>query len=210
VALGILLADDHVLFRQALRIVLEREGFTVQAEARDGQEAVRLAETLRPDIAVLDVAMPILNGLDAARQILKTNPRTKVIVLTMYTDDHYVLGALRAGVRGYVIKTQAAQDLVGAIRTVNQGMTYLSPGVSDAIVDACLTPAPAFADPLTLRERQVLQLVAEGKTSKEIADVLGLGVKSAESYRTRIMQKLEIHTTAGLVRYAIRQGLIQA
>jgi DNA-binding NarL/FixJ family response regulator len=210
VPLEILLADDHVLFRQALRIVLEREGFVVQAEACDGQEAVRLAETLRPDIAVLDVSMPILNGLDAARQILKTNPRTKAIALTMYTDDHYVLGALRAGVRGYVIKTQAAQDLVDAIRTVNRGMTYLSPGVSAAIVDACLTPAPAFADPLTLRERQVLQLVAEGKTSKEIADVLALGVKSAESYRTRIMQKLEIHTTAGLVRYAIRQGLIQA
>jgi DNA-binding NarL/FixJ family response regulator len=210
VSLGILLADDHVLFRQALRVVLEKEGFVVRAEARDGQEAVRLAEKLRPDIAVLDVSMPMLNGLDAARQILKTNPRTKAIALTMYTDDHYVLGALRAGVRGYVIKSQAAQDLVDAIRTVNQGLTYLSPGVSAAIVDACLTPAPAATDPLTLRERQVLQLVAEGKTSKEIADVLALGVKSAESYRTRIMQKLEIHTTAGLVRYAIRQGLIQA
>lgn len=209
-SLGILLADDHILFRQALRVVLEREGFAVRAEACDGQEAVRLAETLRPDLAVLDVAMPILNGLDAARQIVKISPRTKAIVLTMYTEDHYVLGALRAGVRGYVIKTQAAQDLIEAIRTVNQGMTYLSPGVSAAIVDACLTPKTSCVDPLTLRERQVLQLVAEGKTSKEIADVLDLGVKSAESYRTRIMQKLEIHTTAGLVRYAIREGLIQA
>jgi DNA-binding NarL/FixJ family response regulator len=210
VSLGILLADDHVLFRQALKVVLEREGFAVLADACDGQEAVRLAETLRPDVAVLDVAMPLLNGLDAARQILKTSPRTRVIVLTMYTEDHYVLGALRAGVRGYVIKTQAAQDLIEAIRTVNQGMTYLSPGVSAAIVDACLTQKASAADPLTLRERQVLQLVAEGKTTKEIADVLDLGVKSAESYRTRIMQKLEIHTTAGLVRYAIREGLIRA
>jgi DNA-binding NarL/FixJ family response regulator len=209
-SLAILLADDHVLFRQALRVVLEREGFTVQAEAPDGQEAVRLAGTLYPDVAVLDLAMPVLNGLDAARQILKVSSRTKIIVLTMYTDDHYVIGALKAGVRGYVIKTQAAQDLVEAIRTVNQGQIYLSPGVSAALVDAYLTQTSPAEDPLTLRERQVLQLVAEGKTSKEIAEVLSIGAKSAESYRTRIMQKLQIHNTAGLVRYAIRQGVIQA
>jgi len=208
-SLDVLLADDHVLFRQALKVLLEREGFSVRAEACDGHEAVRLAATLRPDIAVLDIAMPALNGLDAARQITKVSSSTKSIALTMYTDDHYVIGALKASMRGYVIKTQAAQDLVAAIRSVNKGQIYLSPGVSGAIIDAYLGRTAPAADPLTSRERQVLQLVAEGKTSKEIADILELGVKSVESYRTRIMQKLEIHNTAGLVRYAIRQGLVQ-
>jgi two-component system response regulator NreC len=208
-SLSVLLADDHQIFREALRVVLERKDFTV-AEARDGREAVQLAYTLRPEIAVLDLLMPVLNGLDAAQEIVKVSARTKPIVLTMYTDDHYVIGALRVGVRGYVIKTQAAQDLVQAIRAVHQGMTYLSPGVSRALVDAYLAQTPPSVSPLTARERQVLQLVAEGRTSKEIAESLTLGVKSVESYRTRIMQKLDIHHTAGLVRYAIREGLIQA
>jgi len=208
--LSVLLADDHQIFRESLRVVLEREGFNVLAEARDGREAVQLAYTLRPDIAVLDLLMPVLNGLDAAQEIVKVSERTRPVLLTMYTDDHYVIGALRAGVRGYVIKTQAAKDLVQAIRAVNDGMTYLSPGVSRALVDAYLTHKPPGISPLTTRERQVLQLVAEGRTSKEIADCLTLGVKSVESYRTRIMQKLDIHHTAGLVRYAIREGLIQA
>lgn len=207
--LDVLLADDHVLVRQALRMVLEREGLTVRGEACDGHEAVRLAGELKPDLAVLDVAMPTLNGLDAARQIGKVSSRTRTIILTMYIDDHYVIDALRAGVRGYVIKTQAAQDLVAAIRTVTQGQLYLSPGVSAVVVDAYLARSYAPVDPLTLRERQVLQLVAEGKTSKEIATILALGVKSVESYRVRIMHKLEIHNTAGLVRYAIREGLVQ-
>jgi two-component system, NarL family, response regulator NreC len=207
---GILLADDHVLFRQALRVVLEREGFTILAEAHDGQEAVALAQKLSPDVAILDIAMPVLNGLDAGAQILKVAPRAKLILLTMYTDEQYVIGALRAGAHGYVIKTQAAQDLVEAVRSVHRGMTYLSPSVSRTLVDACLGRTRTTGDALTSRERQVLQLVAEGKTSKEIAQVLEVGIKSAETYRARIMQKLEIHTTAGLVRYAIRQGLIQA
>ena len=209
-ALAILLADDHVLFRQALKVVLEREGLTVVAEAQDGQQAVSLAQTLSPDVAILDIAMPVLNGLDAGRQILKASPRTKLILLTMYTDEQYVIGALRAGMHGYVIKSQAANDLVEAIRTVHQGMPYFSPGVSRTLVEAYLGRTRCDGDALTLRERQVLQLVAEGKTSKEIAQLLNLGVKSAETYRARIMQKLEIHTTAGLVQYAIRQGLIQA
>jgi DNA-binding NarL/FixJ family response regulator len=208
-SLNILLADDHLLFREALKVLLEQEGFTVVAVACDGHAAARCAETLRPDIAVLDLAMPVLNGLDAARQIQKVSDRTKSILLTMYTDDHYVIGAMKAGFRGYVIKTQAAQDLVNAIRTVHQGMTYLSPGVSRVLVDAYLSQGRCPDEPLTDRERQVLQLVAEGMTSKEIAEVLAISPKSAESYRTRIMQKLEIHHTAGLVRYAIRHGLVQ-
>jgi two-component system, NarL family, response regulator NreC len=209
-SLRVLLADDHQIFREALKVFLEREGFAVVAEARNGREAAQLAYTLRPDIAVLDLMMPVLNGLDAAQEIGKVSERTRPILLTMHTDDHYVIGALAAGVRGYVIKTQAAQDLVQAIRAVQEGMTYLSPGVSRALVDAYLTHQPPGVSPLTGRERQVLQLVAEGRTSKEIADCLGVGVKSIESYRTRIMQKLDIHHTAGLVRYAIREGLIQA
>jgi DNA-binding NarL/FixJ family response regulator len=209
-ALKILLADDHVLFRQALRIVLEREGFNVIADAHDGQEAVSLAQQLRPDVAILDIAMPLLNGLDAAAQIVKLTSRPKVVLLTMYSDEQYVIGALRAGVHGYVIKSQAANDLVEAIKAVHRGMTYLSPGVSRTLVDAYLGRTGPGSDALTLRERQVLQLVAEGRTSKEIAQLLNVGVKSAETYRARIMHKLEIHTTAGLVRYAIRQGLIQA
>jgi two-component system response regulator NreC len=209
-ALSLLLADDHVLFRQALKIALEREGFTVVAEAENGRQAVSLAERLAPDVVILDIAMPVLNGLDAASQMARAAPRSKVILLTMYTDEQYVIGALRAGVHGYVIKSQAAHDLVEAIRSVHHGMTYISPGVSRTIVDAYLGRAALAADALTSRERQVLQLVAEGRTSKEIAQMLNLGVKSAETYRARIMQKLAIHTTAGLVRYAIRQGLIQA
>ncbi len=209
-SLSILLADDHLFFCQALRVLLEREGFAVLAEACDGQQAVHLAETLHPDIAILDLSMPVLNGLDAARQILKVCDRTKPIVLTMFTDDHYVIGALKAGVRGFVIKTQATADLVQAIRAVHQGMTYLSPGVSHVVVEAYLAQTSPPQDPLTLRERQVLQLVAEGKTSKEIAELLAIRLKTAETYRSNIMQKLEVHHTAGLVRYAIRHGLIQA
>lgn len=209
-SLRILLADDHVLFRQALKLLLERDALSVVGEAHDGQEAVRLAEKLRPDVAVLDLSMPLLNGVDAARELHKVSEGTKMILLTMHSDEQYVIGALNAGFRGYVIKTQAAQDLVQAIRAVHQGMTYLSPGVSRVLVDAYVTRRDPGKDPLTPRERQVLQLVAEGKTSKEIAEVLAIGTKSAESYRGRIMQKLEIHHTAGLVRYAIRHGLIQA
>jgi two-component system response regulator NreC len=205
----ILLADDHQIVRQGLRALLETEGFAVMAEASDGHEAVRLAQTLRPDVSVLDVAMPQLNGLDAARAILRASPTTKTVLLTMHTEDRYVSEALKAGVRGYVLKSQASADLIQAIREVARGMTYLSPGVSRAVVDAYLAKTDLPPDPLTLRERQVLQLVAEGKTTKEVAAMLGVSVKTAESHRTRIMAKLNIHETAGLVRYAIRNGLIQ-
>ena len=205
----VLLADDHLIVRQGLKALLEREGIKVVGEAADGHEAVRLAQALRPDVAVLDLAMPLLNGLEAAREILHASPRTQPILLTMYTEDHYVLEALRARIKGYVLKTQAAEALVQAIREVSRGMIYLSPGVSQAVVQAYLAQTDLSPDPLTPRERQVLQLVAEGKTTKEIAVLLGISVKTAESYRTRIMQKLDIHETAGLVRYAIRRGLIQ-
>ena len=208
-AVSVMLADDHQIVRQGLKVLLEREGFDVVAEASDGREAVQMATKLRPDVAVVDFVMPLLNGLDAGVQIQRDSPGTKAILLTMYTEDQYVLEAFRGGLRGYVIKTQAAADLVQAIREIQRNALYVSPGISRTIVEAYLSKTDLPADPLTVREREVLQLVAEGRTTKEIATVLGLSVKTAETHRTKIMRKLEIHETAGLVRYAIRRGLVK-
>jgi DNA-binding NarL/FixJ family response regulator len=205
----ILLADDHMMVRQGIRALLEREGFEVVAEAMDGREAVKLAEKLKPDVAVLDIAMPLLNGIDAAREIRRVSPRTKTTLLTVHEENQYVVEALRAGVTGYVVKTKAADDLVKAIREVSLGAVYMSPGVSREAVRAYLDGTEPTHDGLTPREREVLQLVAEGKTTKEVAAVLGISVKTAESHRSRIMEKLDIHETASLVRYAIRLGVIQ-
>jgi len=205
----ILVADDHLIVRQALKALLEGEGFSVVAEVGDGVEAVRVARERCPDVAVLDLSMPLLNGLDAAREIQQACPRARAILLTIHTEDHYVLDALRAGVKGYVVKTQAAADLVRAISEVQKGAVYLSSGVSQTVVQAYLTKAELPPDLLTPRERQVLQLVAEGKTTKQVAKLLGITQKTAESHRTRIMEKLDVHETASLVRYAVRRGLIQ-
>lgn len=205
----IVLADDHVIVRQGLRSVLERDGFEVVGEAGDGQEAIRLVEKLRPAVAVLDVSMPLLNGIDAAREISKVSPQTKTVLLTMLTDDQYVLESLRAGVKGYVLKSNTADELIKAIRDVCRGEVYLTPAASSVVVQAYITMSKASLPELTDREREVLQLVAEGKTSKEIASTLGIGVKTAESHRTHIMEKLGIHEIAGLVRYAIRHGMVQ-
>jgi DNA-binding NarL/FixJ family response regulator len=206
----ILLADDHVIVREGLRALLAREAdIQVVAEAGDGHEALRLAAETRPDVVAIDLSMPLLNGLEAARQIASQQRGPRTILLTMHADDHYVLEALRAGVRGYVLKKQAAVDLVRAIREVAGGSVYLSPGVSAAVAEAVRLPAPLTAEHLTAREREVLQLVAEGKTTKEIAAILGVSVKTADTHRTRLMQKLDIHDVAGLTRYAIRHGIIQ-
>ena len=205
----VLLADDHVIVRQGVRGLLEREGFKICGEAADGRDAIRLAEACHPDVAILDLAMPGLNGVDAAREIMRLQPQTKAIVLTMHKDEAYILQALSAGVSGYILKTQAAADLVQAIREVVRGSVYLSPGVSRAVVDAYRAKSSVPPDPLSPREREILQLVAEGRTTKQIAAILGVSVKTAESHRTRIMEKLDIHETAGLVRYAIRRGVIQ-
>lgn len=208
--LRVVLADNHVLVRQGLKTLLEREGFTVIGEAANGQDAARIVASLAPDVAVMDIGMPILNGLEAARELQKAAPKTKVILLTRHDEDQYVTEAFRNGAKGYVLKSQVATDLVFAIRQVCTGGVYLSPGVSHVIVDALLSRSQAPADPLTSRERQVLQLVGEGKSTKEIAILLGIGTKTAESHRARLMQKLDIHETASLVRYAIRRGLVQA
>ena len=209
-ALRILLADDHQIVRQAVRMLLERHGMQVVAEGADGREAVALAAMTNPDLAVIDLAMPELNGIDCARQILQARPATGVVLLTYQINQRQIARALRAGVRGYVLKTQAGDDLVRAIREVFARGTYLSPGISHIVVGDYLQGGEPAVDPLTVREREVLQLVAEGRTTKEVAAVLRLSTKTAESYRARLMHKLEIHNTAGLVRYAIRHGVIQA
>lgn len=205
----VVLADDHVLVRESLKSLLEREGFQIVAEASDGQEALRRVESLKPDVAVVDISMPSLNGLEAARGIRTASPKTKTILLTQHDEEQYVSEALEAGVKGYVLKNQVSSDLIGAIRQVCRGEVYLSPRVSGAVMKAYRSKSEKFRDPLTARERQVLQLIAEGKSTKDVATVLSISVKTAESHRTRLMQKLDIHETASLVLYAVRRGIVQ-
>jgi two-component system, NarL family, response regulator NreC len=205
----VILADDHLLVRQSLKTLLEREGIQVIAEAADGQDAVERAQSFQPDVAVVDISMPIRNGLDAARDIARFSPKTKTILLTQHDEDEYISEALEAGIKGYVLKSQAASDLVHAIQEVNRGRVYLSPGVSSAVLEAYRSKAKKPVDPLTSRERQVLQLIAEGKSTKDVASLLCISVKTAESHRTRLMRKLDIHETASLVRYAVRRRIVQ-
>lgn len=205
----VVLADDHVLVRQGIKSLLEREGMQVLAEASDGQEAVRQVEKLNPEVAIFDIGMPMLNGMDAARTVSRSCAKTKSILLTQHDEDQYVSEALNAGVKGYVLKSQVANDLVQAIRQVLRGDVYLSPGIASAVISAYRSKADRPVDPLTVRERQVLQLIAEGKSTKDVASLLGVSVKTAESHRSRLMQKLDIHETASLVRYAVKRGLVQ-
>jgi two-component system, NarL family, response regulator NreC len=205
----ILLADDHALIRQGLRALLEKHGYQIVGEASDGQEALRSVMEAHPDVAIVDISMPVLNGVDTARELKKSSPKTKVILLTQHDEEQYVTESLRAGVKGYVLKSQAGSDLIHAIQEVCRGSVYLSPKISRAVVDAYLSKSYVASDPLSGRERQVLQLVGEGKSTKDIATQLGISVKTAESHRARLMKKLDIHETASLVRYAIRNGLIQ-
>jgi DNA-binding NarL/FixJ family response regulator len=203
----VLIADDHTVVRQALRLLLEREGFEVVAEATDGHQAIRAVRESEPDVAVLDLVMPLLNGVETAREIRQASPRTRTILLTSRSDDERILEALKAGIRGCALKSCDAQELIRAIREVAAGGTYMSPEVSTAVVSACIGAGSESRDRLTSRERQVLQLIAEGKKTREIAELLGVSIKTAESHRGRLMRKLLIRDTAGLVRYAIRRGL---
>ena len=205
----LVLADDHVLVRQGLRKLLESAGFVVVGEAADGREAVHLVRSENPDIAVMDIGMPQFNGLNAALELTHSHPQVRLVVLTQHDAPQYVAEALRCGVRGYVLKSQAARDLVRAIESVSRGEVYLSPGIASAVAEAHASPEGAV-DGLSVRERQVLQLIAEGNSTKDIAAHLGISAKTVESHRSKLMRKLDIHDTAGLVRYAIRRGVTQA
>ncbi len=204
----VVLADDHAMIRQGLKAILEAEGFQVVGEAANGVEAVDLCQKVRPDVAVLDISMPLLNGLDAAREILKTRPQTKIILLTAHTQERYVVESLRHGVTGYLLKENAADELVQAVRAVGGGAIYMTAGVSRSVVQAFSATAADSDELLTPRERQVLQMIAEGKSMKEIGALLGVSSRTADSHRTKIMRKLGLHDTASLVRYAIRAGLV--
>ncbi|HXC08693.1 MAG TPA: response regulator transcription factor [Steroidobacteraceae bacterium] len=204
----LILADDHLIVRQGLRMVLEKERIEILGEASDGPEALRLIRELHPDIAVLDLDMPGLDGLAVLREATVVSPQTRAIILTRHMEEPYAVEALRIGARGYVLKTQASTDLVAAIQHVDRGEVYLSPKISKAVVQAYLTNEGPSGQ-LSVRERQVLQLVGEGFSTKKIATLLGISVKTADTHRTKLMDKLDIHQTAGLVRYAIRNGLLE-
>ena len=204
----VVLADDHRIFRQALRTLMTREGIEVVGEASDGAEAVALATEHKPDVTVLDFGMPRMNGIDAARRIQEEMPGAQTVLLTMHDDESLALEALRAGMRGYLRKTQPAEELVTTVQEVARGAIHLSAGMSQSTIAAYASGETSAPDPLTEREREVLRMIAEGMTTREIAKELKLSPKTVESHRNRLMQKLELHGTAALTRYAIRRHLI--
>jgi DNA-binding NarL/FixJ family response regulator len=206
----ILLADDHAVVRQGFKMLLGAQpDMEIVGEAANGREAVESAEALKPDVVVMDVAMPELNGIEATRRLAASAPHTRVIALSMHKDSVYVREILRAGARGYLLKDSGAEDLVSAIRTVAKGESYLSPAVSNAVLDDYRRHVTNPIDLLTSREREVLQMLAEGKTNKEIAGVLNLSVYTVDAHRGRIMEKLNLHSINDLVRFAVRNGIIE-
>jgi DNA-binding NarL/FixJ family response regulator len=209
----IVLADDHKIVREGIRKLLEsRDDFTVVGEASDGEEAVQMVLEKKPDVALMDIWMPRLSGIDATRRIGKRGLDTKVLVLSMHASRTYVEEVLRAGAAGYIVKNAAAQDLLDAIDAVRNGVSYLSPVITQQVVEAIASPAeavPSGVAALTDREREVLQLIAEGLSSKEIAGMLGVSLKTVDSHRSNLMEKLDIHKVSGLVRFAIRTGLVE-
>jgi DNA-binding NarL/FixJ family response regulator len=205
---SVLLADDHGIFRQGLAMLLQQEGFEVIAEAATGPEALRAARTLHPQVAILDYGMPGMNGIDVARELQKSSPDIHSILLTMHEDNVSAVEALRAGMHGYVYKSQTATELIGTVREVARGAIHFSAGLPPTAVEAYVSGSPSDPDPLTERERQVLRLIATGNTTRMIAQELGLSPKTIESHRSRIMHKLHIHRAAELIRYAIRRKLI--
>jgi DNA-binding NarL/FixJ family response regulator len=214
--LSCLLADDHEVVRRGLRWILETQaGCQVVGEAANGRMAVALTLALNPDIVVLDVTMPALNGVEATRQILKSRPSTKVLIVTLHDSDFVIAKVLNAGARGYILKSDAARDLVAAVDSLRQNKTYFTSRVSQMMLDGFLagTPRPDLrgtrAANLTPRQREIVQLVAEGKSSKEVAVALGVSVKTAETHRTNILRKLDCHTVSEIVRYAIRNKIIE-
>jgi two-component system, NarL family, response regulator NreC len=205
----ILLADDHALVRHGFRMILAAQpDMEIAGEAGNGREAIDLVQKLKPDVVVMDVTMPELNGIEATRRLIELSPRTRVLALSMHKDNVYVREILRAGARGYLLKDSADADLIAAVRAVAKGEGYLSPGVSDAVLSDYRRHVTDPLDLLTTREREVLQLIAEGKTNKEIATSLNLSVYTVEAHRGRVMEKLNLHSTGELVRFAVRSGLI--
>jgi len=210
--LRVLLADDHNLVRAGIRALLEASGgIEVVAESGDGREALELIIKHRPDVALLDIGMPGLNGLEVAKRAAQASPRTRVVILSMHADATYVRQALRAGAAGYLLKGAAVAELPLALQSVMRGETYLTPKISRTIVEGFLredTEEPGLLEALTARQREILQLIAEGKATKEIAQLLDLSVKTVETHRMRMMERLGIHDVAGLVRFAVRAGLV--
>ncbi len=205
----ILLADDHVLVRQGFKMILSAQpDMQIIGEAVNGRETVELSEKLQPDLVLMDVTMPELNGIEATRRLASVSPRTRVLALSMHKDAVYVREILRAGARGYLLKDSADADLIAAVRSVAKGEGYLSPAVSDAVLTDYRRHVTDPLDLLTSREREVLQMIAEGKTNKEIATALNLSVYTIEAHRGRVMEKLNLHSTGELVRFALRSGLI--
>ena len=215
--LRVLIADDHEIVRQGLRAILKAQpGIEIVGEAENGRQAVSMTQSLNPQIVVLDLAMPSLNGLEATRQILKASPQTKVLILTMHEADPMIRDVLDAGARGYILKTDAGRDLVSAIEALRRNKTFFTSRVSQMILDGFLKGgkksenADTAGDRLTSRQREIVQLLAEGKSSKEVAVALNLSVKTAETHRANIMRKLQCHSVSEVVRYAIRNGIIEA
>lgn len=212
--LRVLLADDHRLVRAGIRSLLEEiPSVQVVAEAGDGRETLDLVQKYNPNVAIVDVAMKGLNGLDVAARIARDFPQVKVLILSMHTNEEYVIQALKSGAAGYLIKDAATEELRLALESVAKGDTYLSPVISKSVIDNLLARSgeeTAPAGVLTPRQREILQLIAEGKSTKEIAAILGVSVKTIETHRTQLMSRLDIHDIAGLVRYAVRTGLVSA
>ncbi|MGA3042913.1 MAG: response regulator transcription factor [Bryobacteraceae bacterium] len=205
----ILLADDHAVVRQGFKMILAAQpDMEIVGEAGNGREALDLAGQLQPDVIVMDVAMPELNGIEATRRVADVSPRSRVLALSMHKDSVYVREILRAGARGYLLKDSIASDLLAAVRAIARGEGYLSPGVSDAVLNDYRRQVTDPIDMLSSREREVLQMIAEGKTNKEIATVLNLSVYTVDAHRGRIMEKLNVHSVTDLVRFAVRCGLV--
>lgn len=209
----IVLADDHTIVRNGLRLLLEQQSdFQVVGEAPDGREVVRLVESEKPDVVIMDIGMPNLNGIEAARRITNTLPRTAVVVLSMHSDESYVVRALKAGIRAYLLKDSAQNDLIHAIRTVFEGRSFFSPKIRRMLREDFIRrleerEVEDSYDLLTGREREVLQLVAEGKSNKEVAQMLNLSLFTVETHRAHILQKLNLHSVPELILYAVRKGI---
>ncbi len=209
----ILIADDHTILRDGIRSLLESESdMVVVGEADDGRIAVQMVSQLEPDVVLMDIAMPVLNGLQATRQIKRDNPQTRVLILTMHENEEYIRQVLACGAMGYILKDAAARDLIGAIRTVNRGEAVLSPAITRMVIEDYLRWGelqPQVDDGLTPREHEVLQLIAEGYTTKQIAGILTISVKTVQSHRTNLMSKLDLHDRGDLIKYAIQKKIIE-